>query len=188
MTYQKESEEELKKKAEKETTPISQNSGNQGSEAKQDLERLRGIANILEESCQLSEIEYSSGDFQVRMVKHHPRSGLTGPVIRAESDGQQPTVGEKIAPVQHKDPVTSSVSSDDYVKSPMVGTVYLSPKPGDAPFVTIDSMIQEGQPILIIEAMKTMNTIKANKSGCIRKILVKNGDPVEFGQPLICIE
>ena len=188
MTYQKENEEDFKKETEKETTPISQNSGNQGSEARQDLERVRGIANILEESCQLSEIEYSSGDFQVRMVKHHPKSGLTAPVVRAESDDQKPAVSKKITLVQRNDPTASSVSSDHYVKSPMVGTVYLSPKPGDAPFVTVDSMIQEGQPILIIEAMKTMNTIKANKSGCVRTILVKNGDPVEFGQQLICIE
>jgi acetyl-CoA carboxylase biotin carboxyl carrier protein len=70
----------------------------------------------------------------------------------------------------------------------MVGTAYLSPKPGDPPFISVDSVVQEGQTVLIIEAMKTMNTIKAGKSGRVCAILVNNGDPVEFGQALVHID
>ena len=74
------------------------------------------------------------------------------------------------------------------LSSPMVGTVYLSPDPNSDPFVKIGDTVKEGQPVVIIEAMKTMNHIPANKSGIIRKIFVDDASPVEFGDPLITIE
>ena len=78
--------------------------------------------------------------------------------------------------------------SSSILSSPMVGTVYLSPDPNSDPFVKIGDTVKEGQPVVIIEAMKTMNHIPANKSGIIRKIFVDDASPVEFGDPLITIE
>jgi acetyl-CoA carboxylase biotin carboxyl carrier protein len=74
------------------------------------------------------------------------------------------------------------------VASPMVGTAYLSPEPGSDPFVTVGAQVKEGQTVLIIEAMKTMNHIPAPRSGTIRRILVEDGSPVEYGAPLLIIE
>ncbi|WP_135449017.1 MULTISPECIES: acetyl-CoA carboxylase biotin carboxyl carrier protein [Tabrizicola] len=74
------------------------------------------------------------------------------------------------------------------VTSPMVGTVYLAPEPGAAPFVTVGSQVSEGQTVLIIEAMKTMNHIPAPRAGTVKRILVEDGHPVEYGAPLLIIE
>ncbi len=91
-------------------------------------------------------------------------------------------------------PETPTVTSDDpaglpgAVTSPMVGTVYLQPEPGADPFVTVGSTVNEGDTLLIIEAMKTMNHIPAPKSGTVKRILVSDGDAVEFGAPLMIVE
>jgi acetyl-CoA carboxylase biotin carboxyl carrier protein len=91
-------------------------------------------------------------------------------------------------------PVASAVAVEDpaqhpgAVTSPMVGTVYLSAEPGAAPFVTIGASVSEGQTVLIIEAMKTMNHIPATRSGVVRRILIEDGSPVEYGAPLMIIE
>jgi acetyl-CoA carboxylase biotin carboxyl carrier protein len=74
------------------------------------------------------------------------------------------------------------------VPSPMVGTAYLAPEPGAAPYVSVGSSVKEGQTVLIVEAMKTMNHIPATRSGTVKEILVEDGQPVEFGEPLLIIE
>ena len=74
------------------------------------------------------------------------------------------------------------------VRAPMVGTVYLTPEPGAPPFITVGAEVREGQTMLIIEAMKVMNPIRAGRSGRIAKLLVANGDPVEYGELLLIIE
>ena len=84
--------------------------------------------------------------------------------------------------------VEEVTENSSILSSPMVGTVYLSPDPNSDPFVKIGDTVKEGQPVVIIEAMKTMNHIPANKSGIIRKIFVDDASPVEFGDPLITIE
>ena len=84
--------------------------------------------------------------------------------------------------------VEEVTENSSILSSPMVGTVYLSPDPNSDPFVKIGDAVKEGQPVVIIEAMKTMNHIPANKSGTIRKIFVDDASPVEFGDPLIMIE
>ena len=92
-------------------------------------------------------------------------------------------------PVEDSHETVEEVTENSSVlSSPMVGTVYLSPDPNSDPFVKIGDTVKEGQPVVIIEAMKTMNHIPANKSGIIRKIFVKDVSPVEFGDPLITIE
>ena len=92
-------------------------------------------------------------------------------------------------PVENTHEAVEEVTENSNIlSSPMVGTVYLSPDPNSDPFVKIGDTVKEGQPVVIIEAMKTMNHIPANKSGIIRKIFVDDASPVEFGDPLITIE
>ena len=92
-------------------------------------------------------------------------------------------------PVEDSHETVEEVTENSSIlSSPMVGTVYLSPDPNSDPFVKIGDTVKEGQPVVIIEAMKTMNHIPANKSGIIRKIFVNDASPVEFGDPLIAIE
>ena len=92
-------------------------------------------------------------------------------------------------PVENNHEAVEEVTENSSIlSSPMVGTVYLSPDPNSDPFVKIGDTVKEGQPVVIIEAMKTMNHIPANKSGIIRKIFVDDASPVEFGDPLITIE
>ena len=92
-------------------------------------------------------------------------------------------------PVEDSHETIEEVTENSRIlSSPMVGTVYLSPDPNSDPFVKIGDTVKEGQPVVIIEAMKTMNHIPANKSGIIRKIFVDDASPVEFGDPLITIE
>ncbi|PQM67192.1 MAG: acetyl-CoA carboxylase, biotin carboxyl carrier protein [Rhodobacteraceae bacterium] len=92
-------------------------------------------------------------------------------------------------PVENSHEKVEEVTENSSIlSSPMVGTVYLSPDPNSDPFVKIGDTVKEGQPVVIIEAMKTMNHIPANKSGIIRKIFVDDASPVEFGDPLITIE
>ena len=85
-------------------------------------------------------------------------------------------------------PEVPAAPKGDLVKSPMVGTVYMAAQPGAEPFVKVGDKVTEGQTLLIIEAMKTMNTIAAPRAGVVRAILVADGQPVEFGQPLAVIE
>jgi acetyl-CoA carboxylase biotin carboxyl carrier protein len=85
-------------------------------------------------------------------------------------------------------PAAPALPAGEQVKSPMVGTVYLSPQPGSAAFVKVGDSVSAGQTLMIIEAMKTMNPIPAAKAGVVRAILVTDGDPVEFGEPLAIIE
>ncbi|NDD49527.1 MAG: acetyl-CoA carboxylase biotin carboxyl carrier protein subunit, partial [Alphaproteobacteria bacterium] len=82
----------------------------------------------------------------------------------------------------------SEPSSNKFVKSPMVGTCYLSPEPGSKPFIQVGSKINKGDPIIIIEAMKTFNTIPSTESGIVKNILVDDGQPIEFGEDIIEVE
>jgi acetyl-CoA carboxylase biotin carboxyl carrier protein len=106
------------------------------------------------------------------VVSHH-----AAPTAQAAPAATAPTAAPE-DPAQHPGAVTS----------PMVGTVYLASEPGAAPFVSIGAQVSEGQTVMIIEAMKTMNQIPATKSGIVRRILVEDGSPVEYGAPLLIIE
>jgi acetyl-CoA carboxylase biotin carboxyl carrier protein len=151
---------------------------------------VRSIVELLENSS-LTEIEYRSGDFRVRAIKGSESVTQDVHFVKKSPDLQTVSVQTEQATLRTTlvAPQTAQQNLSHYVvKSPMVGTAYLSPKPGDPPFISVDSVVQEGQTVLIIEAMKTMNAIKAGKSGRVCAILVKNGDPVEFGQALVHIE
>lgn len=145
-----------------------------------DKEVIRELAEIMNETG-LGEIEIEADDHRLRLS----RGTSAAPVI----------VGGAPAAAHHAGPVTPPVapppSPDDHpgaVKSPMVGTVYLAPEPGAAPFVRPGDTVTQGQTLLIVEAMKTMNPIGAPKAGRVVAVLVENEEPVEYGQPLAIIE
>ena len=159
-----------------------------------DVEFIQALANLLNES-DLSEIEVERSYGEDDELKVRLSRG--GTVVAAPPVAAAPVTVSTAAPApaaQTSAPAPAAASDADQpdlsnaVTSPMVGTVYLSPEPGAEPFVSSGEEVREGQTILIIEAMKTMNQIPAPRSGRVRAILVDNAEPVEFGEPLIIIE
>ncbi|MBK6355302.1 MAG: acetyl-CoA carboxylase biotin carboxyl carrier protein [Betaproteobacteria bacterium] len=148
-----------------------------------DLRKLKKLIDLVQESG-ISELEVTEGEEKVRIAKHY------GAVAAAPQQYYAPP-----PPVALGAPVASSVNLDDedelpeghIVKSPMVGTFYRSPSPGADAFVQIGQTVKQGETICIIEAMKLLNEIEADASGVIKAILVENGEPVEFGEPLYVI-
>jgi acetyl-CoA carboxylase biotin carboxyl carrier protein len=138
-----------------------------------DPELIRTLAALLNETG-LTEIEYAIGDRRVRIARVLGAAAPAAAPVAAPS----PAVSGSPAPVEH--PGT--------VKAPVVGTAYLAPQPGDSPFVRLGDSVAEGQPLLIIEAMKVMNQIRAHRSGRITQIFVADAQPVEYGAPLMLIE
>lgn len=116
----------------------------------------------------LSEIEYAEGTTKVKVSRSTSNSGI----ISAQINKKQ----------------SMTENNGTYVTSPIVGTAYLAPEPGAKKFIETGQKIKKGQTILIIEAMKTMNHVPSTQDGIVSKILVKDGEPVEFGQPLISIK
>lgn len=142
---------------------------------------IRELAAILDQTG-LTEIEIEKPDVRVRVA----RSVTAGPV--AYSAGPAPAAAPALpraAANAAAAPVGPPVGA---INSPMVGTVYLSPSPGAEPFVKPGDKVTPGQTLMIIEAMKTMNPIASPKAGIVRQILVRDAQPVEFGEPLIVVE
>jgi acetyl-CoA carboxylase biotin carboxyl carrier protein len=150
-----------------------------------DLRKLKTLIDLVSES-NVSELEITEADGKVRIVKAGPVPAVAmAPVMHAPVAA--PALAPAAAPAVVAAPA-EPVETGHVVKSPMVGTYYRSASPGAKPFVELGSAIKEGEPICIIEAMKIMNEIEADKSGTVTKILVENGQAVEFGQPLFVIE
>jgi len=155
-----------------------------------DLRKLKTLIDLVSES-NISELEITEADGKVRIVKSDGQ-----PVVAAMPMMQAPQM--VAAPVQAAAPVAAAAApaaapapaaeTGHIVKSPMVGTFYRASSPNAKPFAEVGQQVKEGDPICIIEAMKIMNEIEADKSGTITKILIENGQPVEFGQALIIIE
>jgi acetyl-CoA carboxylase biotin carboxyl carrier protein len=142
-----------------------------------DHDVIRELAKLLDETG-LTEIEYQREGTSIRVARH-----VAAPAGRTLIADAQPTTGPSepptsADPAQHPGAVTS----------PMVGTAYLAPAPGAKPFIDVGSQVKAGDTLIIIEAMKTMNQIPAPRSGTVTQILVENGQPVEFGEPLLIIE
>jgi acetyl-CoA carboxylase biotin carboxyl carrier protein len=145
-----------------------------------DAESVRGLAKLLDESG-LSEIEYQVGTQRIRVVRgSNIQSSMTH--IIPSLPPSQPALLPDILP-----PSESSVPQGETIVSPMVGTVYLSSSPGGAPFFTVGDLVTKGDTLLIIEAMKVMNPIRASRDGKILEICVKDATPVEFGEPLVIL-
>ena len=139
------------------------------------------LAEILKKH-DLREVEYKNGDVKIRIAAGP--SDFTAPVRVSQS----PTASHD-APVAEDKPATKNWSEHQgAVKSPMVGTCYLAPELGANNFISLGDSVQKDQPLLIIEAMKVMNLIKAPKAGKVVHIAVNNADPIEFGQLLVVIE
>jgi acetyl-CoA carboxylase biotin carboxyl carrier protein len=145
---------------------------------------IRELAQILRES-DLTEIELVDNDMRVKLVRQVTVAPMAMPVAAAAH------AAPSAAPAAAAAPAPAAEVDADHpgaVNSPMVGVAYLSPEPTSAPFVTIGSKVTQGQTLMLIEAMKTYNQIKAPRAGTVTRILVESGTPVEFGEPLMIVE
>ena len=149
-----------------------------------DLRKLKTLIDLVSES-NISELEITEADGKVRIVKTAPVAAVAAPVYAAAP------VAAPVAAVAAA-PVVAAVAeapafTGHVVKSPMVGTFYRASNPGAKPLVDVGQQVKEGQAVCIIEAMKIMNEIDSDKAGTISKVLVENGQAVEYGQPLFII-
>jgi acetyl-CoA carboxylase biotin carboxyl carrier protein len=143
-----------------------------------DQDLIRELANLLKEA-DLSEIEVEQDNLRIRVAR-----GVGGGAVQTVSN---PVSAPAQTPPAEAEP-RDLANDPGAVPSPMVGTAYLSPAPGAKQFVTVGESVKEGQTVLIVEAMKTMNQIAAPRSGKVTAILVDDGQPVEFGEPLLILE
>ena len=159
-----------------------------------DLRKLKTLIDLVAESG-ISELEITEGEGKVRIVKGPgpmPAGYVPGPmqmpampVVQAAPVAPAPAAAAAPAAAPEAAP---AAATGHIVKSPMVGTVYRSANPNSPPFVDVGAQVKEGQTLCIVEAMKLMNEIESDKAGTIKAILVENGQPVEYGQPLFVIE
>ncbi|MAU41912.1 MAG: acetyl-CoA carboxylase, biotin carboxyl carrier protein [Kordiimonas sp.] len=152
-----------------------------------DKDLLRDLAELLNDT-DLSEIEVTDGEKRIkvsRSINHITASvpSATVPATAAIAPTAQPAAVEN-APTEQND----FANHPGAVTSPMVGTVYLAPEPGADDFISVGDKVTSGQTLMIVEAMKVMNQIPATKSGVVKHILIENGQPIEFGEPLVIIE
>lgn len=150
-----------------------------------DIRKVKKLIELLEESG-IAEIEINEGEESVRISRYGQGAAAPAPVqyMAAPTAAPAANTAAPAAAVEEVDDTPSGHA----VKSPMVGTFYTAPSPGAKDFVIVGDSVSEGETVCIIEAMKILNQIEADKSGIIKAILVENGQPVEFGQPLVIIE
>ena len=144
-----------------------------------DHDLIRELARLLDETG-LTEIEFERDGHRVRVARHAQGAGAvirSAPASSIEPPVRPMDVGS-VDPAKHPGVVTS----------PMVGTAYLAPEPGARPFVEVGTRVRAGDTLLIVEAMKTMNQIPTPRAGTVIQILIEDGQPVEFGEPLMIIE
>ncbi len=146
-----------------------------------DLRKLKTLIDLVADSG-IAELEITEGEGKVRIVKF---SQAQQPVAYAPASAPAPVAAA--AAESPAAPAAAPAVQGHQVKAPMVGTFYRAPNPNSAPFVEVGQAVKEGEPLCIIEAMKLLNEIEADKSGVIKEILVENGEPVEYGQPLFVI-
>ncbi|TAK65915.1 MAG: acetyl-CoA carboxylase biotin carboxyl carrier protein [Betaproteobacteria bacterium] len=145
-----------------------------------DLRKLKKLIDLVQESG-ISELEVTEGEEKVKIV----RSGGSAIAYSAPAPALAPTPATVLIPTSA---VAAAASQGHVVKSPMVGTFYRSPSPGAKTFVEVGDTVKSGDTICIIEAMKLLNEIECDKDGVIKAILVENGQPVEYGEPLVVID
>jgi len=149
-----------------------------------DLRKLKKLIDLVEESG-IAELEITEGEEKVKIVKG---GGIS--LAPAAGAPPPPTVAApppEVKPAAAAAPAAEGSPEGHVVKSPMVGTFYRAASPDAKPFVEVGEVVKEGQTICIVEAMKLMNEIEADASGTVKAILVENGQPVEYGQPLFVI-
>jgi acetyl-CoA carboxylase biotin carboxyl carrier protein len=150
-----------------------------------DPEAIRELAKILRET-DLTEIELVEKDSRIRVARVLPPPAAV--TVAAPAPAAPALAPVAPAPAPSPAPADADATHPGMVPSPMVGVVYLSPEPGAPPYVTVGARVAQGQTLLLIEAMKTFNQIKAPRAGTVTKILVESGAPVEYGEPLLIIE
>lgn len=150
-----------------------------------DLRKLKKLIDLVEESG-IAEIEVTEGEEKVRITR---TTAAAAPIYAAPAPAAAAPVAAPVAPAAAA-PATAPAARDlsNAQKSPMVGTFYRAPGPNAAAFVEVGQQVKAGDTLCIIEAMKLMNEIEAEKSGVVKEILVENGTPVEYGEPLFIIE
>lgn len=145
-----------------------------------DQQLIRDLASILDET-NLTEIEVEQEDLRIRVSR-------TPAAVQAFSAAPAAVAAPAAAAPAQPQAAPAPEKNRNAVPSPMVGTAYLAPAPGARPFIEVGQSIKEGQTLLIIEAMKTMNQIPSPRSGTVKEILFEDAQPVEFGEPLVVIE
>jgi len=156
-------------------------------DAPADQALIEAIAKLLNEQ-NLAEIEIEREDLRVRVTRSYAATGVQHMMVPAPAPAAPAPTTPAGSAAAAKTLVDDLASNPNALTSPMVGTAYLSPEPGKPAFVAVGARVSEGQTILIIEAMKTMNQIPAHKSGTVSRILVSDSSPVEYGQPLAVID
>jgi len=150
-----------------------------------DLRKLKKLIDLVEESG-IAELEITEGEEKVKIV----RAGRIAHEVAVSAPmltGRPPTAPAPAAALAAPAPEAPALPEGHVVKSPMVGTFYRSASPDAKPFIELGDTVKAGQTICIIEAMKLMNEIEADKDGVVKAILVENGQPVEYGEPLVVI-
>ena len=143
-----------------------------------DKKIIKELSDYLDE-FNLTEIEYSENNVKYKVSKSN-KGVVREQIVSTDNQSKPLSVASTVA--------SENINKANIIKSPMVGTAYLAPEPGAKPFITVGANIKKGQTIIIIEAMKTMNHVPSTKDGVIKKILVTDGEAVEFDQDLILVE
>ncbi|TFH88115.1 acetyl-CoA carboxylase biotin carboxyl carrier protein [Billgrantia azerbaijanica] len=151
-----------------------------------DIRKVKKLIELLEES-NISEIEIQEGEESVRISRHPngvswPQATMPQPAVAAPAAAAPAT-----APAAEPEPEAPAAPQGHALTSPMVGTFYRSPAPGSKPFVEVGQSVKKGETVCIVEAMKMMNQIEADRDGVIEAVLAEDGEPVEFDQPLLII-
>lgn len=149
-----------------------------------DIRKVKKLIELLEESG-IAEIEIREGEESVRISRHSPNPA---PAMLTPAMYPPPMAAAPAAPVPVVESAKAELPAGDFVTSPMVGTFYRSSAPGNKAFVEVGQRVNVGDTLCIIEAMKMFNQIESDKAGAVKAILVENGQPVEYGQPLFIIE
>jgi acetyl-CoA carboxylase biotin carboxyl carrier protein len=153
-----------------------------------DLRKLKKLIDLVQESG-IAELEITEGEEKVKIVRGGVAGQDTTYVVSPQAAPiAAPAPGGAPVPAAPGAGEAPAVPEGHLLKSPMVGTFYRSPSPGAKPFIEVGDTVKAGQTVCIIEAMKLMNEIECDKDGVVKAILVDNGDPVEYGEPLIVIE
>ncbi|KTC86146.1 MULTISPECIES: acetyl-CoA carboxylase biotin carboxyl carrier protein [Legionella] len=153
-----------------------------------DIRKIKKLIELLEETG-ISEIEIKEGEESVRLSRHHYTMEAPAQMRYAvPQPASHPAVAQVVAPAESSETKSGTGKNGHKVRSPMVGTMYTSPSPDAPPFVTIGQNVKVGDTLCIVEAMKMFNEIEADRTGKVVDVLVANGDPIEYDQPLFIIE
>ncbi len=157
------------------------------SQLKIDPEAVRALAELLRET-DLTEIEYQVDSLRIKVLRSVQQAVIPMNVPISNTESSNKELKNKEEDVHHSDSNNDLKNDPGVIEAQMVGTVYLSPGPGVAPFVNVGDVVEQGQTLFIIEAMKVMNMIKAPRSGVVKHIFVKDAQPVEYGDPVIIVD